>query len=217
DESKAENVMPHPPQPPRVQLQPDEEQQQDNAEFGEMQLALRARDEVQHLWPGDRAGDQEAEGGAEAEPPEDQHEDQSEAEQDNGVVKQGRACLQRRLVHDRTAWRAASAAASATAWKGSRIAPCRALSRRAGASSSRPGQTPGVSLSPASQAASASRASASSRDERPKTCAPIKAADACPKAQAFTSCPSAASRPSPSNTTSTMIELPQTGARFATL
>jgi hypothetical protein len=59
--------MPHPPQPRRVQLQPDEEEEQHDAELGDVEHILRAVDQAQDLRAGDRAGDQIAESRAEAE------------------------------------------------------------------------------------------------------------------------------------------------------
>lgn len=50
---------------------------------------------------------------------------------------------------------------------------------------------------------------------RPSACAPIKAAAAWPSAQALTSWPSAAIRPSASRSSATSTRLPQTGECFS--
>ena len=42
-QAKAEDLPPQRPQPRRLQLQPDEEQQEDDAEFGDVQDCLAAR------------------------------------------------------------------------------------------------------------------------------------------------------------------------------
>src|SRR3546814_17655351 len=65
--------------------------------------------------------------------------------------------------------------------------------------------------------ASASRATINSATVFPIACAAMSEADACPKAQARTSRPRLATRPSLSRHTSTVTPLPHVAERFSTL
>ena len=42
EQAEAENVVPHPPQPRRIELEPDQEEQQDDAELGDVAASLSA-------------------------------------------------------------------------------------------------------------------------------------------------------------------------------
>ena len=56
--SKCKDIAPHPPQTAGRQLQPDEEQQQDDADFGKAQDQIRIADQTQHLRADQHAADQ---------------------------------------------------------------------------------------------------------------------------------------------------------------
>ncbi len=84
-----ENRAPHVPEPARRQFQPDEEEQEGNTELGKGELRFTPADEPQPVRPDDRAGDQVAENGPQAEPAKDQHEQRRDTEQDRAFDQCG--------------------------------------------------------------------------------------------------------------------------------
>ena len=124
-QAENEDVVPHPPQPRRVQLQPDEEEQQHDAKLGDGEDALRIRHQLEHMRADQRASDEITQSGAQPEPAEQEDEDEREAEQRHRRDQQ-RADAMGALAQRAAIRFEASAAASATASNGSRIAPCRA-------------------------------------------------------------------------------------------
>ena len=119
DQPEAENVVPHPPQAGWVELEPDEEEQEDDSDLGDLQHRLAAVDEPEQLRPDESAGDEIAQGRSEPEAAEEEHEDEREAEQDHSVAEQRHGSVGA-LAHGR-APSAASAAASAAASKARRM------------------------------------------------------------------------------------------------
>ena len=130
-EAEAEDVFLQLPQPRRAQLEPDEEQKQRDAEFGEPHLGLGSADQTEDLRSGDRARDEIAQRRAEPQPPEQENEYQREPEQHHAIAQQRSEPV---AMHQSVAPAAcgtrvatASAAASAAASNASRIDGCRAV------------------------------------------------------------------------------------------
>ena len=65
-DAHAENIPPQAPQPRRLHLQPDHEQEHHHAEFGDVQNGLRVRGQPQPERADDEAGGEIAEHGTEA-------------------------------------------------------------------------------------------------------------------------------------------------------
>ena len=70
EQPQPEYIVPQPPQPLGMKLQPDQEQQQHDAELGDVQHLLRRVDQAEAVGADQRAGDEIAEHRAEAEPAE---------------------------------------------------------------------------------------------------------------------------------------------------
>ena len=87
-QAEAENVLAQPPQPVRVQLEPDEEQQERDADFRHRHDRIGLADQPQHLRADDRSADNIAEGRAEPELAEYGDEDQRRAEHERAVHEQ---------------------------------------------------------------------------------------------------------------------------------
>ena len=73
--TRAEYRPAHDPQPRRLQLQADDEQQQHHAEFGEVQDGLDVVDQAEHRWPDHDARREIAKHRAELQPAEQRHDD----------------------------------------------------------------------------------------------------------------------------------------------
>src|SRR6185295_433470 len=206
-EAETENVPAQPPQPARLKLEPDDEQQQRDADLGHAGQLLGVADQPERFRPDQRAGDDVAERRAELEAAEQRDEDQRGAEHDRAAFEDGSRGLRglRRGRHS------ASSIAAASARNGRRIAPWRDLRDRAGASAARP--QPGSISPPPSQSVRPASACSTSMRERPIAARSTSAADAWPKAQAWTCCDTAATRPRASSCTAVAARLPQVGER----
>jgi hypothetical protein len=86
--AEPEDVAPHLPQAARLQLQPDDEQQEDDAEFGDVQDLLAVRQPVKDR-PDHHAGGEVAEHRAKPEPLENRGRDDGAAEQQDRFGKKG--------------------------------------------------------------------------------------------------------------------------------
>jgi hypothetical protein len=84
-EAEPENVVAHRPEAGGLQLQPDQEEQEDDAEFGDAQQFLPVADLVQDR-ADHHAGGEVAEDGAEPEPLEDRRGEQRPAEHQQNLV-----------------------------------------------------------------------------------------------------------------------------------
>src|SRR6478735_8802233 len=158
-----------------MKLEPDDEQQQGDADFGNASQLLGIGDEAQYLRPDQRAADDIAQRRAQAELAEQGDEYQRRAEHDRAALEQeaGRpGCLGggrcARYGGKKQRHPAPSIAASSVR-NGKRIAPWRPVRERAGARSSRPGQLPTASSLPPSHASIPRTAERTS--SRPSPCA----------------------------------------------
>jgi hypothetical protein len=79
----------HPPQPRRIKLQPDDEQQQGDAQLRDAHLGGGIAGEAQHLRPDDDPREEVAQRCSQAEPAEQQHEAEREPEQKDAFAQQG--------------------------------------------------------------------------------------------------------------------------------
>ena len=80
-DAEPEDLPPQAPQPRRLHLQPDHEQEHHHAEFGDVQDGLRIGEPAQAERTDDEAGRQIAQHGAEPEPLEHRHRDDGGPEQ----------------------------------------------------------------------------------------------------------------------------------------
>ncbi len=153
-EAQPENVPAQPPQPARLQLQPDDEQQQRDPDLGDPGKLVGVADEPEQMRADQRSGDDIAQRCPELQAAEQGDEDQRGAEHDRTRLEDrpGRLRRLRGAVH------CADSIAASKARNGNRIAPCRDLRDRAGASAMRPGHSPASARSPASQALSSTTA-----------------------------------------------------------
>ena len=83
----AEHRPTHPPQALRLELEPDHEQHQHDAELGEVHDRFDVLDEPQSPRADRHAGDEIAEHRAEAEPPEDRHREDARGEEHEGLLQ----------------------------------------------------------------------------------------------------------------------------------
>ena len=111
------------PEPGRVEFQPDQEEQQDDAEIGNVEHVLGACHQPQPIGADQRARTQIAQHRAETEAAEQADEDHCRSEDDDAVAQHHRGGLGGMFGHQPPARSTASAAAS----KASRIDLCRAL------------------------------------------------------------------------------------------
>ena len=93
-----------------MQVETDEEQQQDDADFRDGEFRFAPADQAQALRPDDCAGDEIAEHGAQAEAAEQHDEGDGRTEQDHALAQQHVGGAGR--FHQASAMRAASAIAS---------------------------------------------------------------------------------------------------------
>ena len=85
--AEAENRAAQRPDPLRVELEPDQEKQQHDAELGDLQHRLRIRYQPQAPGPDRHAGDEVAEHRAQADALEDRHRDDSGGEVDERLLE----------------------------------------------------------------------------------------------------------------------------------
>jgi len=79
--AEAEDLLAHAPQPGRLHLQANDEQEHDDAEFGDVQDGLRVRKEAEPERPDDQPGGEIAEHRAQAQAPEQRHRDDTRRQQ----------------------------------------------------------------------------------------------------------------------------------------
>jgi hypothetical protein len=91
----AEDRLAHDPQPRRLQLEADHEQQQYDAEFREVQDPLDVGEQPESPGPDQNSGHQVAEHGAQIEVTEDRYGDDGGRQQDCDLDCQAHGCLSR--------------------------------------------------------------------------------------------------------------------------
>ena len=177
DQPEPEDIGAKPPQPRRVKLQPDQEQQQGNADLRHLHHRFRLVDQAQRERADDHPGDDIAEGRTEPEPAEQRDEQQRRAEHQATSISAVpvAAAVASLSVTGCRSRRAARGTEQDAAWRG--------LRDRAGANAATLGQS-GSSALPSSQAVSPASPRSTSSRPRPFACAATNAADACPNAQA---------------------------------
>ena len=87
EQAQPEDILLHPPQARGIEFEPDDEQQERDAQFGKIDLALRIAHQPEHLRTDHCARQQIAESGPEAEAAEQQHAGQREAHQHHAFVE----------------------------------------------------------------------------------------------------------------------------------
>ena len=88
EQPETEDILAQPPQPARLKLETDDEQQQRDADLGDVLDQLRLLEQAEHGRADQRAGHDVAEGGAEPEPAERGHENQRDAEHHCAVAQE---------------------------------------------------------------------------------------------------------------------------------
>ena len=93
-DAEAEDGMAERPQPRRLQFEPDDEEEEDDAELGDVEDRTRLAEEAEAEGPDDDAGDEIADDRAEADALEDRHGDDARTEQHDRLEEVGsRACV----------------------------------------------------------------------------------------------------------------------------
>ena len=204
-----ENILAQPPQAARMKLQPDQEQQQRDADFGDARQILGIVEPAQQLRPDQRPADDIAKRRAKPQPPENGDEQQRRPKHHRPALKQRASRL--RGGRPRRSSRVLDRRKQGHKRQQDRPMPPPPRPRRRKHVYSGPSSPHRHRSSHRSIPAIASRSSASLSPTAP---APISAAEACPKAQASTLCDSAATRPSAIRTPTETL-LPQVGDRFS--
>ncbi len=207
-QTEPENVASEPPQLARMKFQPDDEQQQRNANFGDAGDLLRVLDKAEQLRSDQRTGDDVAEGRAEPQLPEQSHEYQRRAEHDRAAFEDRGG----RLRGFRGRRHRADSIAASSARNGSMIAPWPPSLGRAGSSAAMPGP-PAIGRIACEPVAQRKHGVRTSSCVRPRLWRASSAAEACPKAQAWTCIDSRSTLRSSSSCTARLIRLPQVGER----